>query len=98
MFTDQGGGVLTQPRQVLVCRRQHRVPPRFVETLHRGDVSEESLVTPGLQQFVCDHLAQGRGVQNTHLQILKGQYHVLGSDRISRSCSGCLSISLSILN
>ena len=72
MFTDQGSGVLTQPRQVLVGRRQHRVPPRLVEVLHRGDVSEESLVTPGLQQFVCDHLAEGRGVQNTHLQILQG--------------------------
>ena len=77
--TDQWGGVLTQPRQVLVCRRQHRVPPRLVETLHRGDVSEEALVTPGLQQLVCDHLAQGRGVQNTHLQILQGQYSFIFS-------------------
>ena len=51
-------GVLAQTRQVLVGRREHRVPPLLVETLHGVDVIEEALVTPGLQEFVSDHLAQ----------------------------------------
>ena len=75
----QRDGVLAQSRQVLVGRRNHRVPPRLVETLHRVNVIEEALLSPGLQEFVRDHLTQRRCVEDTHLQ--------LGYDHISCFCS-----------
>ena len=84
--------VLAQPRKVLVRRRQHRVPPRLVETLHGVDVAEEALVTPGLQQFVSYHLAQGRGVKDAHLvldrklEVFKGFINYISS--MLPACAG----------